>query len=122
VRLAGLPSPRYDNPYYLLLFLGSFSTLILLTVYLSTTVIRHLRRGEEKLLHLQDDLGAAYEDLRRAVEAKTRFVRIVSHEIRSPLAATQSMLRVILEGYAGETAAKVIDSSALQRAADSCWS
>jgi signal transduction histidine kinase len=110
VRLPGLrPSPRYDNLYYLLLFLGSFSTLILLTVYLSTTVIQHLRRGEEKLLHLQDDLGAAYDDLRRADEAKTRFVRIVSHEIRSPLAATQSMLRVILEGYAGETSAKVID-------------
>jgi len=104
-----LPSPRYDNLYYLLLFLGSFSILILLTVYLSTTVIQHLRMGEEKQMLLQDNLSDAYDGLRRADESKTRFVRIVSHEIRSPLAATQSMLRVILDGLAGDASAKVMD-------------
>jgi len=110
IQLPGfLPSPRYDNLYYLLLFLGSFSILILLTVYLSTTVIQHLRMGEEKQLQLQDNLSDAYDGLRRADESKTRFVRIVSHEIRSPLAATQSMLRVIMDGLAGDASAKVMD-------------
>ena len=110
IQLPGfLPSPRYDNLYSLLLFLGSFSILILLTVYLSTTVIQHLRQGEEKLMQLQDHLSDAYDGLRRADESKTRFVRIVSHEIRSPLAATQSMLRVILDGLAGEASAKVME-------------
>jgi signal transduction histidine kinase len=107
VPIPGIPaSPRSESLLFLLMFLGSFSVLILLTVYLSTTVIQHLRRGEEKLVQLQESLGRTYEDLREADQAKTRFIRIVSHEIRSPLAATRSMIRVVLDGYAGEVAAK----------------
>lgn len=98
--------PRQENQIYLMLFLGSFYFLILLTIFLSTTVMRQLRKGEEKQLELQESLSRAYHDQMGEDQAKNRFVRMVSHEIRSPLSAAQSMLRVILDGYAGEISLK----------------
>jgi len=41
----------------------------------------------------------AYQALEIADRAKSEFVRMVSHELRSPLSAVQSMLRVLEEGY-----------------------
>jgi signal transduction histidine kinase len=43
------------------------------------------------------------EDLERA---KSEFVFTVAHELKSPVAAIQSILRVLLEGYAGEISQK----------------
>ena len=41
----------------------------------------------------------AYQALEMADRAKSDFVRMVTHELRSPLSAVQSMLRVLEEGY-----------------------
>jgi len=107
VRIPGvLKCPRYENIFFLLLSLGSVAALILLTIFLSTNIIQRLRKGEEKAYELQADLTQAYYKLMEADQARDRFVRIVSHEIRGPLAASRSMLQVILEGYAGEIAPK----------------
>ncbi|MBN1661641.1 MAG: GAF domain-containing protein [Anaerolineae bacterium] len=43
----------------------------------------------------------AYQALEMADRAKSDFVRMVTHELRSPLAAVQSMLRLIQQGYVG---------------------
>lgn len=99
-------SPRHDNLFFLLLSLGSVSALILLTIFLSTNIIQRLRRGEEKAYELQTDLGQAYQKLKEIDQERNRFVRVVSHELRSPLAASQSMLQVILEGYTGDISPK----------------
>jgi signal transduction histidine kinase len=101
------PYPRYASLTYLLIFLDSFAAVILCTMYLATAVVQQLRKREEKLLELQDDLSRAYDELVALDRAKSRFVNLVAHEIRSPLAATQSLLRVALEGYAGEVSEKV---------------
>ncbi len=98
----GVPElPRYENLTYLLIFLGAFDAVILSIIYLSTFVVRQLRRREASLLELQDNLRRAYHHAVEMDEAKSRFVRIVSHEIRGPLAASQSLIKVALEGYAG---------------------
>ncbi len=106
--LLGIRSyPRYASLTSLLIFLDSFAAVILCTMYLATAVVQQLRKREEKLLELQDDLSRAYDDLVELDRAKSRFVNLVAHEIRSPLAATQSLLKVATEGYAGEVSAKV---------------
>lgn len=93
--------PRYSDLTSLLIFLDSFAAVILCTMYLATAIVQQLRKREEKLLELQDDLGRAYNELVELDQAKSRFVNLIAHEIRSPLAATQSLLKVATEGYAG---------------------
>lgn len=47
------------------------------------------------------DNARAYRRLEELGQAKSHFVHMVAHELRSPLAAIQSLLDVVLEGYAG---------------------
>ncbi len=42
-----------------------------------------------------------YQELQSLHDSRLQFVRIVTHELRSPLASIQSLLGVILSGYAG---------------------
>ncbi len=47
-----------------------------------------------------------YQRLEDLEQAKSDFVFTVAHELKAPVAAIQSILRVLLEGYAGEIFAK----------------
>jgi signal transduction histidine kinase len=51
----------------------------------------------------------AYQALERADRSKSDFVQMVSHELRSPLSAVQSMLKVLEEGYVGSMTSKQRD-------------
>lgn len=51
----------------------------------------------------------AYQALELADRAKSEFVRMVTHELRSPLSAVQSMLRLLEEGYVGPLTEKQHD-------------
>ncbi len=44
----------------------------------------------------------AYQMLEELDRQKTRFVRIATHELRSPVSVTESLLTALVEGYAGE--------------------
>ncbi len=48
----------------------------------------------------------AYQKLEQIDRAKSQFVLTVTHELRSPVATVQSLLRVIASGYAGEISEK----------------
>jgi signal transduction histidine kinase/glycine cleavage system H lipoate-binding protein len=48
----------------------------------------------------------AYQELEQIDQAKSQFVLTVTHELRSPVATVQSLLRVISGGYAGEVSEK----------------
>jgi signal transduction histidine kinase len=50
-----------------------------------------------------------YHALEMADRAKSDFVQMVTHELRSPLSAVQSMLRVLEEGYVGPINSKQHD-------------
>jgi signal transduction histidine kinase len=59
------------------------------------------------------DLGAAAIVATRAVSAlealeasKGQFIRVATHELRSPVSVTQSLVRGVLKGYAGEMTEK----------------
>jgi len=51
----------------------------------------------------------AYQALEQADQTKSDFVRMVTHELRSPLAAVQSMLRIMEQGYVGPMTSKQQD-------------
>ena len=51
----------------------------------------------------------AYQALEIADRAKSDFVRMVTHELRSPLSAVQSMLRLLEQGYVGPMTPKQQD-------------
>lgn len=51
----------------------------------------------------------AYQALEMADRAKSDFVRMVTHELRSPLSAVQSMLRIMEQGYVGPMTSKQQD-------------
>ena len=65
-------------------------------------IMQHIDEFEEaqKLCNfLKDRCTARGEKLKELSRAKTRFVMEVSHELKAPLAAIQSLLQVILKGY-----------------------
>ncbi len=65
--------------------------------------------GGATLLMVLADLGAAAVASARALMAlealeasKAHFIRVATHELRSPVAVAQSLVRGVLKGYAGE--------------------
>jgi signal transduction histidine kinase len=50
-----------------------------------------------------------YEALKKADQAKSDFVQMVTHELRSPLSAVQSMLTLMEEGIVGPVTPKQLD-------------
>ena len=44
----------------------------------------------------------AHDALRRSEQTRAQFVRMVTHELRAPVAGAQSLLRVLVRGMAGE--------------------
>jgi two-component system phosphate regulon sensor histidine kinase PhoR len=50
-----------------------------------------------------------YQALEMVDRAKSEFVRMVTHELRSPLSAVQSMLRILEQGYVGPMTSKQQD-------------
>ncbi|MDI7275989.1 MAG: HAMP domain-containing sensor histidine kinase, partial [Anaerolineae bacterium] len=55
------------------------------------------------------DNARAYGQLEELDQAKSRFVRLVAHQLRSPLAGMQSLLDVMVEGHAGEVGPRGIE-------------
>jgi signal transduction histidine kinase len=51
----------------------------------------------------------AYHAVEALDAAKSHFIRIVTHELRSPVSVTQSLLRNIVAGYAGQVSEQQLD-------------
>ena len=71
-----------------------------------STELDHFSEGDAEFLSALASEGATaienartYQALEIADRAKSDFVRMVAHELRSPLSAVQSMLSVLEEGY-----------------------
>ncbi len=73
-----------------------------------STELDHFGESDAEFLSALASEGAtaivnarAYHALEMADRAKSEFVRMVTHELRSPLSAVQSMLRLLEQGYVG---------------------
>jgi signal transduction histidine kinase len=85
------------------------ATSLYVAVFFGTTIAARLRRREDEVTSLSrvltqsaDMLRAACEQLDETAKAKSAYARKVAHELRSPLAAIDSLLRVVDDGLRGE--------------------
>jgi len=93
--------------------------------YLASNVMERLREEQGKLYHANltlearaGQLARLNERLRELDRARSFLVRVVTHELRAPVAAIQSYLRLILDGYVPEERFREIVGKAEVRARD----
>ncbi len=77
----------------------AFSSTLLITGYMATSIVDHLRDGEKELALANDKLAA--QD-----RLKSQYVLTVSHDMQVSLAAIQSCLKVVLSNFTGSISDK----------------
>jgi signal transduction histidine kinase len=97
-----LKDPFYNNISYISVILAVFAFVLIITVMLANEIANKLYKMEENLLDSLDKL--------RAVEIeKENYITGVVHEIKTPIAAVQSYLDLILGNYLGPVSPKIED-------------
>ncbi|HEY3324498.1 MAG TPA: HAMP domain-containing sensor histidine kinase [Planctomycetota bacterium] len=100
--LGALPIAAQLKPAGIVLVFLGFAALLVITASLASTLGHHLRRLEDKDAKAHIELEHAHRKLEDADRAKSKFTLMVTHELRSPLSAVQSLLEVLRQGYSGE--------------------
>lgn len=110
---------RYQRGIYLAVVLVSFGATLATCAYLASSIARTLRRRERELLDSNSSCEVRAGELARlnarladVDKARSQFIRLVTHELRAPVAAIQSYLRLILDGYVpAEKQREIIEKS-----------
>ncbi len=110
VHLQGFVPPNlYLQPSFVLAVLFGFGTTLYIATYVTTAIGGELRKRQRETVALRDRLLLEAEDLQKANEElvtlnrlKTYFLAMASHDLKTPLAAVQSYLQVMLGGFVGE--------------------
>jgi signal transduction histidine kinase len=114
INLEGFVRPdRYQELGRVLAILIALATLVYGSTYVTTAVLGELRRRQREMVALKDKLLEKRTEELEQISAEvvklederrnfTRFLGVVTHDLRSPLVATQSVITYILEGYTGE--------------------
>jgi len=94
-------STLYQDWLYVFMVSTVTTATLYIAVYMATSIASRLRAREH-------DLERAYRRLQAVDSEKSYFIRRAGHGLRSPLAAIQSLLRLVTEGFAGERARALI--------------
>jgi signal transduction histidine kinase len=93
--------------------------------YLASSIIERLREGERQLYDANasceiraGELAELNARLQELDHTRSLFIRLVTHELRAPVAAIQSYLRLYLDGYVPQERLHEILTKAEQRARD----
>lgn len=104
-----VPGVLHANPLAVLAYGWVMATALLVTAYLATSIACRLRQREDEVTALSRRIAEHARDLEKtcdrlaAIErAKTEYTRNVAHDLRSPLAAIDVLLRSVVEGLHGE--------------------
>lgn len=84
----------------------AFTATVYITVYMTSTIAVALRRREQELESAVRRVESANRLLEKKDREKSRYVQIVSHDIKNHLGAVQGCLRVVLDGLTGIVAEK----------------
>jgi signal transduction histidine kinase len=103
----------YQRPAFVGAQLFVLGSTLYLTAYMATSISASQRSYEREAALLSGDvarkaeqLEAAYTRVSQAERAKSQYMRKVAHELKAPLGAIQMLLKVILDGLAGEISEK----------------
>jgi signal transduction histidine kinase len=110
VHLEGLmPPDLYLQTPYVLAVLFGFGTTLYISTYLTTAIAGELRKRQRETVALRNrllveaaELQNANAELVKLDRLKTYFLAMASHDLKTPLAAVQSYLQVLLGGFVGE--------------------
>ena len=83
------------------------SSILILVLVFGVLLIRGVMREveqREKLAELNKKLQAAYEEVDRLSKAKSEFISIASHQLRTPLSAIKGYISMLVEGTYGKVA------------------
>lgn len=92
-----VPPDLYQSPFFVFEVCFALTATLYITVYLAGSISARLRQRER-------EIEEANLNLHSLDKQKSFFMRKVSHELRSPLAAIQTLLKVILAGHRGAVA------------------
>ncbi len=95
-----LSVPVYTDFNYVISFTVFFVFLIFVIVLLTNRIARQLYTNEQQLVE-------TIEKLNKAEEEKQKYIIGVVHELKSPIAAVQSYIEMILQKYLGPLNEKV---------------
>lgn len=88
------------NMNYIILFIMMYSSMLIFSVYLANKIAYQLYKREQQLrqslIQIQD-----------MEQQKQKYIMGIVHEVKTPIAAMQSMTDLILNGYLGEISDKL---------------
>ena len=88
-------------------------SVLLLVVVFGIWIIKSVRteiKRKEELQVMADKLAQANDQLRKLDQAKTEFISIASHQLRTPLTSVKGFISLVIEGSYGEINAGVRDA------------
>ncbi|MEN8193751.1 MAG: HAMP domain-containing sensor histidine kinase [Bacteroidota bacterium] len=96
--LSGLfETSLYDNSAYIFMRLIVLGLMMFISAFLTIRIAHQLYIQEEQLMD-------ALEEINKSEIKKQKYIMGVVHEIKSPIAATKSILTLIVDGFVGEVA------------------
>lgn len=107
VHLTGLMDMAlYREPMLLLLSWAVHTGALIVAAYLASDIVQRMRARERELLQSNlscelrsGELATANRRLNEMSASRDTFLRYVTHELRAPVGAIQSYLRLLREGY-----------------------
>jgi signal transduction histidine kinase len=88
-------TPLYDNPQYILMRLIVLGMMLFISAFLTNRIANQLYSQEKQLMEALDEIN-------KSEVKKQKYIMGVVHEIKSPIAATKSILNLIVDGFVGE--------------------
>lgn len=82
------------------IFIAVFSVMMMMSVFIANRIGANLLKRESQL---KDTL----EELNEAEVAKQKYIMGVVHEIKTPIAAVQSMIELVLQKYVGPVSSQI---------------
>jgi signal transduction histidine kinase len=124
--LAGFRNPvRFQEPIHVFVTGFAMTVTTFASAYFASSIVARLRKRERELTETNifcETRGKELVKLNRRLQemdkARSQFIRLVTHELRAPVAAIQSYLKLILDGYVPPEREREIIQRAEQRALD----